>query len=301
MCWTAYCLIYRAITPILLGYHPLGFIRRTRYYAPGWTLWGAITAQLTRYCFPKATGREYEEVGQFVAENLPTSYAYILVDGEPARPGFEGGQLRYGKLFAAEFEARFITSLGQTAISPQSLTAFNRSLYETEVLSAYDLRDGEPIRWQFTLYIRQPWQTTDSRLKELTAADVLAAIEKLTLGGDRRYGLGLVKREGEPKPQETRGREWPEAGDGDSEVRVLRAHVPIAHLSGKVVRGRVEAIPWRWWKNAAGQSVWGPGQLRKVQVFYIPGSQVQVLTWRPVVGPRGIWLTEKSDASPASP
>ena len=117
MAWQAYHVTYRAQTPVALGAYRFGFIQRTRYYAPGWTLWGAITAQLTRALLPRATGDDYEEVGGFVAANLPTSYAYVLVEGQPAWPHYEEGQLRYGPLIAAEFEARFVASYGQTAVA----------------------------------------------------------------------------------------------------------------------------------------------------------------------------------------
>lgn len=300
MGWAAFSLTYRAITPLHLGCHPLGFITRTRYYVPGWTLWGAITAQLTRACFPRAAGRNYEEVGQFVADNMPTSYAYIQVEGKLTCPKFENGQLRYGKLSPAEFEARFVTSLGQTAIAPESLTALTRSLHETEVLAAYDLVTGEPVRWKFILYTRHPWKTQNSTLRELAPEDILTAIERLTLGGDRRYGLGLLRREGEPKPlKKVEGGEWPTPFACDSaDRRVLQAHVPVADLSGYKVRGRIEPIPWRWWENSPGRDAWGPGQFRKVQVFYAPGSEVEETGWTPVVGPRGIWRARLENAIP---
>lgn len=300
MGWAAFSLTYRAITPLHLGCHPLGFIRRTRYYVPGWTLWGAITAQLTRFCYPKASGSTYEEVGQFVADNLPTSYAYILVNGKLASPRFRKGRLFYGDLLMAEFEAQFVASLGQTAIAPESLTAFTRSLHETEVLTAYNLVSGEPVRWQFVIYMRRPWKAKVQRLKGLTPDDVLQALERLVLGGDRRYGLGLLRREGEPKPlKKVEGGEWPTPfACNSADRRILQAHVPVADLSGYKVRGRIEPIPWRWWENSPGRDAWGPGQFRKVQVFYVPGSKVEEAGWTPVVGPRGIWRARLENAIP---
>jgi hypothetical protein len=301
MVWKAYILTYRAVTPILLGYHPLGFIQRTRYYAPGWTLWGAITAQLTRACLPKATGKDYEAVGCFVAENLPTSYAFILVDGEPTWTHFIDGRLHYGPLAAAEFEARFVTSWGQTAVVPGNLTAQTGTLHETEALTAHDLVSGEPVRWRLTLYVRQPWQGVGSTLKDLKLEDVLAALKSLTLGADRGYGLGCLEREGEPELQPVEGGKWPRPLEkwGPAK-RVLRAHVPMEDLPGEAVRGRAEPIPWLWWQNSPSKDGWGPGQLRKLGLFYAPGSWVELETWEPVVGPRGIWLKERSGA-PSAP
>ncbi len=298
--WQAYGLTYKAQSPVLLGRHPLGFIQRTRYYAPGWTLWGAITAQLTRACLPKATGKDYEAVGRFVAENLPTSYAFILVDGKPTWPDFIDGRLHYGPLAAAEFEARFVTSWGQTAVAPGSLTAQTGTLHETEALTAHDLVSGERVRWRFTLYVRQPWQGVGSTLKDLKLEDVLAALKSLTLGADRGYGLGRLEREGESELQPVKGREWPRPVEWDPAERVLRAHVPLEDIPGEAVQGRAEPIPWRWWQNSPSKDGWGPGQLRDLQLFYRPGSQVELETWEPVVGPRGIWSKKRSDAPPSS-
>ena len=291
MAWWVYDLTYRALTPILLGRHPLGFIQRTRYFIPGWTLWGAITARLTHALLPQARGRDYKEVGAFVAANLRTSYAYIRIDGEPAYPRYKEGKLHYGPLAAAEFEARFLTSRGQTAIAPGPLTAFTAALYETETIAAYD-RSGDPVHWRFKLYMRDPWKGLPECLNGLSSEKILEAVKELSVGGDRHYGLGRLGLEDEPiEPEELGGEVGPRPQEWDSRKRVLLAHVPLEKLSGDAVRGRAEPIPWRWWQNEPG-GAWGPGQQSQVRLFYTPGSQVELESWRPVVGPMGIWLSK---------
>lgn len=298
MGWKACTLTYRAVAPVLLGGSRMGFIQRTRYFAPGWTLWGAITAQLTRACLSEATGADYEAVGEFVRQNLPTSYASILADGQSAMPEHKDGKLCYGPLPAAEFEARFVTSLGQTGVAPSTATAETASLHETEALSAHDRTSGDRTLWQFTLYARGKWQGLPAQLTGLDEDKILAALETLTLGADRGYGLGLLKREGATTWQSADGDAWPQPLDWDAEGRILRAHVLLSELSGDKVRGRAEAVPLRWWKNDPGppatkgrerETSWGPGQRRQVRLFYAPGSVVELDGWRPVVGPMGIW------------
>ena len=185
MSWQAVTLTYRARSPLLLGRYPLGFIQRTRTFIPGWTLWGALTATLTRACFPQADGARYEAVGAWVEHNLLTSYAYLLVEGGLAAPHFRDGGWYYGPLQATQFEARFVTSLGQTAVAPGSLTAETNTLHETETLSPYDLATGEPARWRFTLYQRgseEVSQSEDEMLAALTPAALLAALRTLVVG-----------------------------------------------------------------------------------------------------------------------
>ncbi|MCK4393746.1 hypothetical protein KAX17_12655 [Candidatus Bipolaricaulota bacterium] len=288
--WAAHTLTYRAVTPVLLGSYPFGFVQRTRYYAPSWTLWGAITAQLTRACLPQAAGKDYQDVGRFVRDNLLTSYAYLLVDGQSAWPRFMDGQLHYGPLRTAEFEACFLTSRGQTAVAPESISAHTGTLHETEALAAYD-RDGKPVRWQFTLYMRRPWKKTPQHLQEvgLKEQKVLEILKELTIGGDRRYGLGHLRLETAATPRAAGEGERPSPLEWDPTARLLRAHMPVRDLSGEMIRGRAEAIPWRWWRNEP-KGAWGPGQAAKVQCFYDPGSHIEAgVSGKPVIGEYGIW------------
>ncbi len=325
MTWEAYTLTYQAQSPVSLGAYRFGFIQRTRYYAPGWTLWGAITAQLTRAALSRATGDDYETMGRFVAANLPTSYAYVLVDGEPAWPHYdEQGQLCYGPLTAAEFESRFVASYGQTAVAPGTLTAHTGTLHETEMLSARDHLSGEPVHWQVTLYVCQPWQTPfppqvggdrggaafpptvggdregaafpprvggdrGGAEWEPTVPEVLDSLKILTLGADRGYGFGRLRQVKKEVPKEAGDGPWPRPLDWDGS-RTLRAHLPLGALPGRRVRGRAEPISRRLWQNDPAEGPWGPGQRREVHLLYAPGSRVKEPGWQPAVGPLGIWL-----------
>jgi hypothetical protein len=295
MTWQAYTLTYRARAPVLLGGHRLGFIQRTRAYAPGWTLWGAITARLTRARLARADGGDYETVGRFVMENLPTSYAHVLMEDEPCCPRHEGGGLHYGPLAAGEFESRFIASLGQTAVAPGTMTAESGALHETEVLARYDRSTGEPVRWRFVLYAPEAWRDCPDGLRGLTHGDVLDALSGLTLGADRGCGLGRLER------AEVRGPE--DAGEGDR-PRPLRwdgvtldAHVPLDDLPGDRVRGELVAVERRWWRNEPGDG-WGPGQHSSVRRFYAPGGRLDPPGPTPAIGPRGIWRMNGARGAP---
>lgn len=302
MTWVAYTLTYTAQSPLLVGDFSLGFIQRTRLYIPGWTLWGALTARLTRTLLPQASGGDYEAIGALVRDNLPTSYAGILVgdDPRPALPHFAAGQgWRCGPLPLAEFEARFLTSAGQTALAPSAQTAADQSLHETEVLSARDALSGQRVRWQFDLYLRRPFQNLPSGLApDGLETRILAALSELTLGANRGSGLGRLTLTGGPGQAHTvSGDAWPLVQDdwNADGCGNLRAHVALATLPTGSVRGQLERIPRRLWKNQVdpdGKS-WGPGQHQTSAVFYLPGSQVTRRDWQPQIGPLGVWQTRE--------
>jgi len=303
MSWNAYELTYRARAPVLLGAQPLGFIQRTRYLAPGWTLWGAITAQLARARLDcRAPADEtpiasyYQQVGDFVAINVLTSYAAILTEGEPALPHFVQGEWHYGALSQAAFEARYLTSLGGTAVAPATSTAEVGALRETEALSARDRLTGEPVRWRFTLYLRHPWRDPPSIVRDLSEPDLLAVLEHLMLGADRGYGLGWLERESVTESTTAHGDAWPRPL-GWEPGQPLQAHVPLSHLANLSVRGSVETIPRRWWSNLADDKTSdgvGPGQRLRTEWLYTPGSLVEDANWRPVIGQRGVWMREEA-------
>jgi hypothetical protein len=223
-------------------------------------------------------------------DNLPTSYAHLLVDDEPARPGYDRqGRLRYGSLSAAEFEVRFLASLGQTAVAPATLSAEVGALHETEVLTAYDQETGKRARWRFTLYAAQEWHDCPDQLRGITIQDVLDVLDTLTLGADRGYGLGRLERIDVRGPVNAGHGERPHPLSWDGTTTTLHAHVPIEDVQGDlVVRGEAVAIPWRWWQNEP-HGPWGPGQWRKVRLFYAPGSRLDGPGATPVIGRRGVW------------
>ena len=292
MTWKVYELTYRARSPVLLGGPPLGFVQRTRYFAPGWTLWGALTARITRCCLPAAGGADYQAVGDFVANNLPMSSACILADGKRALPNYRQGVRRYGDLREGDFERRYVTSLGQTGVAPATMTAQTGALHETEALSNRDLLTGEPVRWRYDLYVRTPWQDPPPFLEGLTCEDVPQALAEITLGADRGYGLGWLERESILE-KEAEGAAWPRPL-GWQPCTALEAYLPVDELRGQPVYGEMALVERRLWRNCVTEegSAWGPGQERTHRLYYVPGSWVDDAGWQPVVGAMGIWQTE---------
>ncbi|MEN4006627.1 MAG: RAMP superfamily CRISPR-associated protein [Methanobacteriaceae archaeon] len=128
--WKCYELKFKAKSPIHIGYGSrLGIINRTRYYIPGKTIWGAVTAILARKLMDNYNKELYEIVGDLVKENLIFSYFYPSREETVFYPnytteGFGFGSKDYEKFVLAkeEFEKEFITSYISTALEKSSKT-----------------------------------------------------------------------------------------------------------------------------------------------------------------------------------
>jgi hypothetical protein len=64
--WNCYLTIFRAESPVHIGYRQIGVLKTTRYYITSRAMWGSITANLTRALFENPTSDNYRKVGEFV-------------------------------------------------------------------------------------------------------------------------------------------------------------------------------------------------------------------------------------------
>lgn len=130
MTWQCCELKYRAKSPIHIGYgSKLGIINRTRYYIPGKTMWGAVTAKLGQ----EIKNPDFKDLGNLVRKNLIFSYFFIH-NKELLAPKFTKTGLKYGSKSQAKFEQKFITSYASTAVEKESGTAEDGSLHEVELI-----------------------------------------------------------------------------------------------------------------------------------------------------------------------
>lgn len=276
MSWQRYQLVYKALSPVHIGYHTLGMIDRTRYYIPGRPLWGALTADLTRRAMRAAQidyrPELYEGVGSFVRENAILGYFYLAQDpGEPFFPCFTGAGLHYGPLPLREFESRFVRSLTSTATEGDTWTAADGSLHEIEYLIP-QTPDGE-VYFVGNLYLRQrpdPGQVPSvlRNLPELTEA-VLGALGEMCTGGERKYGFGRLRLVDLSTPSVV-----------DSPHLVLKAGDSLpAHLAGEEldveVWGEVEPLVGREWDSTSTDREGAGQRVSSALVCWIPGSVVQ--------------------------
>ncbi len=129
--WNCYLVIFKAKSPIHIGYKQVGFLKTTRYYVTGRAMWGAITSVLAKCLSPESP--KYKTVGELVKNHLRTSYFFPAVEKSKVEnpdnlsdlsvegylvflPEYSKEGLKFGKLSKEEFEQKFISSFVSTAL-----------------------------------------------------------------------------------------------------------------------------------------------------------------------------------------
>jgi hypothetical protein len=169
-------------------------------YIPAWTMWGAVTAELaraTRENFPM-----YKEMGALIRKNARFTYLYPaepVADGWRAwLPIFKEGQGLVwrpeddsdlaGGLRERQMRKRLVGGRAGTSIDPESDSAEEGSLRETEFLLRAWRNTGNPVAMVGYMFLRQG--TVGEELEEQ-----FKALKRIFVGGDTRYGLGWLGQE----------------------------------------------------------------------------------------------------------
>jgi len=254
---------------------PAGSVNRARLYVPARTLWGALTAELTRHEAGDAAARAeaYRKVGAWLRERFRFSYLY------PAERTIGGWRAwlpayrdRLGLCWQREdgwpgepmgdraFRARLLHTRPGTAIAAASDTAEEGSLRETECIQT---------RWRDEVGRGRGPVAMVGYVFSRGDADLarLVPIRTLFVGGDTRYGLGRLIRDGETEPTQRLFGAKVNLADGAPRVVTdrLLAHVPVTDepaLAGDLEllrgwdRGTIERV-------AAGEEApcWRPGSV----------------------------------------
>jgi hypothetical protein len=288
MSWKAYRLVYRAMAPIHIGWHTLGYIKLTRHYIPGKNMWGAMTANLTRTYGAKGTDG-YENFGDLLKKYILASYFYPAIDqNSPLLPHFTEQGLFYGPYAKENFERLFFSSFGQTAILPQSNTAEDESLHESEYIAPAINEEGKCKQVYFVGYLLIMDGASLDDGKNIAWTDegisIKTAIQELFVGGDMKYGWGCLKLANDSKSEglQTKvfGYELIPKGKGlcikIPKYRPLPAHLEIE--SEIKVKGDIEPLVGREWgtvKDKDGKQITGAGQrISGARACWVPGSVV---------------------------
>ncbi len=306
--WAAYKLIYKAISPIHIGWHTLGYIKLTRYYIPGRNIWAAFTENTVHslQIDSEEINNIYIEVGDLFKKDILTSYFYPCIERKnPLLSSFSKEGFKMGNLTKSEFENKFIKSYGQTAIVPESNTAEDESLHESEYISPTIDDDGKIKQVFFIGYVflrnekicLQPykpynkvigWDSGDIKLKD--------AIDELFVGGDRKYGWGRLCLE-KPEKIEDGNTIFENENNGykiilDNEkypiIEInnnncnIPAHLPFS--SSVKLKGDLEPLIGREYEvgkdsNHKNSNRLGSGQkinsfIENDKVFWVPGSSI---------------------------
>jgi hypothetical protein len=260
MGWTMYRVTLPLLTPLHAGWRTMGNVQYARPYVTGKTLWGALTARLTRDTTP-AHAEDYRRVGKQVNAQLAFSYLYPTTRETVAI--WPWGEK------ADEFTWRYLNTYASTALDYGRNAAEDGSLHETEYI-APTTRDGAPVYLAGYIFertgCRLPWRD---------------ALPRLQLGGERTYGWGRV---GQPQVDPGGGtifNQWT-VGDLSADRPALRAdHAAfllahaLAHGSGALgdVKGAIEPLVGRETQSADAHGQ----KISCAQVCWSPGGSVDAV------------------------
>ncbi|MDY6823267.1 MAG: hypothetical protein SWH68_05640 [Thermodesulfobacteriota bacterium] len=223
MTWMALRWVWRLEAPLFVGMPPAGALNRCRLYLPARAMHAAVTAELARLNGDGKSGfPDYGKFGHEVGLNCRFTYLF------PAEkrggkflawmPKFESARgLQWYRhdgeesLSDRDFRRRLLDSRPGTAIAPETDSASEGTLRETECINPW-WRDsnchGETNAMLLLGYVF---------LRNNGFRRQLDNIDTLFVGGDTRYGLGKICRMG-----------WHEVS-GDLSVFGKRVHLDREH------------------------------------------------------------------------
>lgn len=204
--WRLFRVTLKLLSPLHIGWRKAGNLQQTRPYVPARTLWGALTARLTRR-YGGFSNYDYVSTGQSIDSNLRFSYFYIVDDPDfipqcspcnnedkglndalatNAWPWFTGNK--------GGFDWKFLDSNVGSPIADRQV-AEDGGLHETEFIMPVT-RDGKPVYLQGYVFEKIIMDKPVEVLK-----DWKDELSKIQLGGERSYGWGRVMLSGELYPE----------------------------------------------------------------------------------------------------
>lgn len=198
MSWQLFRWTWRLEASLHVGIAPAGSLNRCRLYVPARALWGALTAELARHEAGNGDP-DYPAVGERLRKDARFTYLYPAeYDGKEWRAWLPRYEEDKGLVWKREdrrdkdglsdrrMRSRLVSTRAATAIDPDSDTAAEGSLRETECINTHwrneDGTPAGPVALKGYVLIREG--------SELN----LANLEGITIGGDARYGLGRLRR-----------------------------------------------------------------------------------------------------------
>jgi len=269
MSWRIFRWTWRLDAPLCVGTSPAGALNRCRLYVPARALWGAMTAELSR-AEADSEFPQYDQVGKALREQCRFTYLY---PSERHRDGWmvwlPEHRPALGLCWVPEtggdpvddraFRRSLLWTRAGTAIDPKQDAALDGSLRETECVQSRRMsqgggHDGE-LAMAGYVFVRDA-----ERLLER-----LRKIDAVQIGGDARYGLGLLSRVG----MEPAERVFGSAADtGGATPRVFTrrtlAHSEHGNGCGGMQGGREVLGGWNrkqdcWEPHRVGGALWTPG------------------------------------------
>ena len=312
MTWNCYLVIFKAESPIHIGYRQIGILKTTRYYITGKAMWGAVTANLTRALFDNTNSNDYQAVGNFVKENIKTTYFFPAIKGEIRNieeltdifieidnekfgiflPEYTEKGLKFGKLSKEKFEQIFIGSFVSTALDATTKTAEEGSLHEFEFIKNR-VKIGEEksldVYWVGYIFVKEEAKNEKVEINKCEEKDVKIKrvdinepkslhniLNLIHVGGERNYGLGRLKMHKFVKETDNKIFRKFDFEFPDNNVILKNLAIAISHvkLNGiELELGEIEPLVGLEWDNEKNR---GAGQkVSDAEICATPGSKLK--------------------------
>lgn len=308
MSWKCYELNYKAKSAVHIGYgSQLGIVSRTRYYLPGKTMWGAVTAVLSRRIMERYDSGIYNKIGEFVKNHLIFSYFYPVKGTDMLYPHYTEEGLGFGSkgdkefvMSKEEFEKELISSYVSTALDKTSRTAEEGSLHEFELISPVEFvgylftnleKNHGNTSYGIPIFVREGEEAKIEVEIKGEKVEIFEAIKELQVGGERSYGFGKLElKDTEIKQRERVFKRYEVVLDAERPritAEIALAHVMIKDDKGEYldtlanIHGDIEPLVWREWSER------GTGQKPQFGgIALVPGSRFDLNAME--IGPYGI-------------
>ncbi|MHA1149193.1 MAG: RAMP superfamily CRISPR-associated protein [Promethearchaeota archaeon] len=286
MSWNLYCLQMKLKSPLHIGTFKVSNFDPTRLYVPGKVMWGALTATITRYL----GSYDYLGVGNFLNTFLKFGYYFpsLIKDNgseEIFYPKYTLEGLKYGKLSEAKFRSRFISSQASTAIDSYSQTSEDEMLHEMEFINSHTIVPDDEVSNQVflkgLLWIKEGQsqgykvEVKDNYIHFISdGADINIHTDLknlLQIGGERKYGFGIIDLEKLDKNYSSFQINWEEK-NGQIFLSLEKNSYVWAHVEyhkGLKIKGDIEPLVSKvWGQNGAGLKT------EHQNYHWVPGSKI---------------------------
>lgn len=260
MSWYRLVIAFELKSPMHVGFLPnqSGTVTsRTRCYVPGKNLWGAVVSSMTPCLFSNPDAGAFNRIGDVVRSDVAFSYFYFADEEEIFTPHYQEQKgMMLGSLTEQEFRSRHIAAYVSTKLDKSGGAEFG-SLHEIEFIrdkvnsgyaAAQRLLLAGVVWFKQGAVIEGKDLCEDGETITVEGRDIFS---RLTIGGERNYGFGLVERTTIPNNLHTKLSElWsqpdpymPQLLNGDA----LLSHVPYKPEVN--FKGDVELIAGREYPN----------------------------------------------------
>lgn len=307
--WKAYRWVWRLEAPLHVGMPPAGALNRCRLYVPARMIWAAFTAEISRSKSNRGFPN-YDTTGKEIASNCRFTNLYPAEkkgdDFLVWLPEFKksiGLQWRRScnkkKLSNRDFKHYLLISRPSTAVTPESDSAAEGTLRETECINPWwrlhdKTENARPVLLYGYVFIKEDKDKKEQENLQAIFTE-LKNLKTLFIGGDTRYGLGkitLCDTWRSISNNRVFGKQFQQEKTG----LIIKSDIVWGHVSienddhSKDMLGMIECL-----------GTWDYGKLKiERELYWVPGSSLKEGSADWVIGEKGYWSLSSSKAQQAN-